>query len=69
MECSIYHAFSNSVENRLLSFVFDKRKMSMFIMWSPEDLLQVYHFIYLLFLCLASVNTGINTKVVTAYQH
>lgn len=66
MESSIYHTFSSGVENRLLSFVFDKRNMSMFIMWSPEDLLQVYHFIYLLFLCLASVNTGKNMKVVTA---
>lgn len=65
-ECSIYHTFSNSVENRLLSFVFDKRNMSMFIMWSPEDLLHVYRFISLLFLCLSSVNTGINTKAVTA---
>lgn len=66
MECSIHHTFGNGVENRLLFFVFDKHNVSMFIMWSPEDVLQVYHFIYLLFLCLASVNSRINTKAVTA---
>lgn len=66
MECSIYHISGNGVENRLLSFVCDKHNMSMFIMWSPEDLLQVCFSIYLLFLCLARVNTGINMKVVTA---
>lgn len=49
MECSIYHVSGNGVENRLLSFVCDKHNMSMFIMWSPEDLLQV---------CL-SINLGI----------
>lgn len=49
MECSIYHMSGNGVENRLLSFVCDKHNMSMFIMWSPEDLLQVYCSIYLLF--------------------
>lgn len=65
-ECTTYHRFSNVVENGWLSFVFDKHNMSMFIMWSPEDLLEVYHFTYLLFLCLANVNTGINRKVVTA---
>lgn len=66
MECSIYHVSGNGVENRLLSFVCDKHNMSMFIMWSSEDLLQVYCSIYLLFLCLASVNIGINMKVVKA---